>query len=100
LETHEEIQPTLAMLPPGRSHKTTKRVHAEHHESTLDAGRASFALPIPGGATPEFTTSGGKSKQLENKSLKQAFLQALMFFSSHFLFTRQSNSTGIYDFPS
>lgn len=37
----------------------TRRLHAEHHETTLDSGRAGFALAIPSGATPDFATSGG-----------------------------------------
>ena len=38
----------------------TKVVHAEHHESCLDKGRARFGLEVPSGASPEFTTSGVK----------------------------------------
>lgn len=38
----------------------TRRLHAEHHETTLDSGRAGFALAIPSGATPDFATSGGE----------------------------------------
>lgn len=57
LETHEEIESTLATLPAGRSHKITRTVHASFHDSTLDAGQACFSLPIPSGATPNFDTS-------------------------------------------
>lgn len=60
LESHEEIQSDVATLASARSHKMTKRTIASHHESTLDAGQVCFALPIPSGATPEFTTSGVK----------------------------------------
>lgn len=38
----------------------TRRLHAEHHETTLDSGRAGFALAIPSGATPDFATSAGE----------------------------------------
>ncbi|GAC93875.1 hypothetical protein PHSY_001442 [Pseudozyma hubeiensis SY62] len=60
LETFEEVQPSIATLPPGRLQRATKIVHAEHHESVLDKGRASFSLCIPSGASPEFVTSGVK----------------------------------------
>ncbi len=45
-------------------------MHAEHHESVLDKGRASFSLSVPSGATPEFVTSGVKLNWL----VKLAFL--------------------------
>lgn len=60
LETFEEVQPSMATLPPARSQRATKMVHAQHHESVLDKGRASFSLCIPSGASPEFVTSGVK----------------------------------------
>lgn len=60
LETFEEVQPSIATLPPGRLQRATKIVHAQHHESVLDKGRASFSLCIPSGASPEFVTSGVK----------------------------------------
>lgn len=62
LETYEEVQPTIALLPTGRMQRLTKVVHAEFHESTLDKGRATFSLPIPSGATPDFVTSGGECR--------------------------------------
>ncbi|PWY98184.1 Rgp1-domain-containing protein [Testicularia cyperi] len=60
LETFEEIQPSISTLPAGRMQRATRRIHAEHHESALDKGRANFTLPIPSGASPEFVTSGVK----------------------------------------
>ncbi|SPO27730.1 uncharacterized protein UTRI_04231_B [Ustilago trichophora] len=60
LETFEEVQPSIATLPPGRLQRATRIVHAEHHESVLDKGRAGFSLCIPSGASPEFVTSGVK----------------------------------------
>ncbi|MCO5565533.1 hypothetical protein L7F22_019207 [Adiantum nelumboides] len=57
LESHEDIESTLATLPSARSQKITKTVHASFHDSTLDAGQACFSLPIPSGATPNFDTS-------------------------------------------
>lgn len=57
LESHEDIESTLATLPSGRSQKITKTVHSSFHDSTLDAGQACFSLPIPSGATPNFDTS-------------------------------------------
>ncbi|KAJ1036724.1 hypothetical protein NDA10_004996 [Ustilago hordei] len=60
LETLEEIQPSIATLPAGPSQRATRIVHAEHHESVLDKGRAAFDLSIPSSASPEFVTSGVK----------------------------------------
>lgn len=57
LETHEEIETTLATLPTGRTHKLTRTIHASHHDSTLDTGQVCFSLAIPSGATPNFNTS-------------------------------------------
>ncbi|EPQ30115.1 uncharacterized protein PFL1_02232 [Pseudozyma flocculosa PF-1] len=70
LETFEEVQPSIALLPPGRMQRTTRKVHAEYHESTLDKGRVSFALPVPSGEGPEFVTSGVKL----NWTLRLSFL--------------------------
>lgn len=70
LETFEEVQPSIATLPAGRLQRATRIVHAEHHESVLDKGRASFSLSVPSGATPEFVTSGVKLNWL----VKLAFL--------------------------
>lgn len=60
LETYEDVQPSIATLPAARMSRATKSVYAQHHESVLDKGRASFSLPIPSGASPEFVTSGVK----------------------------------------
>ncbi|PWN44628.1 Rgp1-domain-containing protein [Ceraceosorus guamensis] len=60
LESHEAIQSDLSTLPQNRVAKMTKVVHSECHQSTLDSGQASFALPIPSGATPDFVTSAVK----------------------------------------
>lgn len=58
LESHEEIDASMALLPTGRIQKATTQVYATHHENTLDTRQTSFALVIPSGATPEFVTSG------------------------------------------
>lgn len=58
LESHEEIDGTLALLPHARAEKLTRQVHAVHHESTLDTEQTTLSLTIPSGATPEFATSG------------------------------------------
>lgn len=60
LESYEEIEPSLSTLPASRVQKLTRKVHAEHHEATLDSGQSCFSLPIPSGATPDFLTSGVK----------------------------------------
>ncbi|PWN47196.1 Rgp1-domain-containing protein [Violaceomyces palustris] len=70
LETFEEIQPSISTLPSGRVQRLTRKMHAEHHESTLDKGRTCFHLPIPSGATPDFVTSGVKL----NWTVKLCFL--------------------------
>ena len=58
LESHEEVDASLALLPPGRTQKMTRQVYATHHENTLDTRQTSMLLTIPSGATPEFMTSG------------------------------------------
>lgn len=62
LESHEEIDASLALLPSQRTQKQTRQVYATHHESTLDTRQTSIVLTIPSGATPEFATSGVKLK--------------------------------------
>lgn len=56
------IETTVSIKPASQVRQLTRRLHAEHHETTLDSGRAGFALAIPSGATPDFATSGGESK--------------------------------------
>ncbi|GEM10571.1 rgp1 family protein [Rhodotorula toruloides] len=60
LETHELVETSISTLPAPRMRQITRRLHAEHHEMTLDAARLGFALAIPSGATPDFGTSGVK----------------------------------------
>jgi len=60
LETHELIETTVSTMTALEVRASTRRLHAEHHETTLDAGRVGFALAIPSGATPDFATSGVK----------------------------------------
>ncbi|KAK0566395.1 Golgi membrane exchange factor (Ric1p-Rgp1p) subunit [Tilletia horrida] len=63
LESYEDIEPTMSMVTPvSKVIKTTKIVHAEHHESTLDKGRVPFSLSIPSAGTPDFKTSAVKLK--------------------------------------
>lgn len=64
LETHELIETTASIKPANQVRQLTRRLHAEHHETTLDSGRAGFALAIPSGATPDFATSGGGSTKM------------------------------------
>lgn len=60
LETHELIETTIATKSAPQVRHITRRLHAEHHETTLDSARLGFALAIPSGATPDFGTSGVK----------------------------------------
>ncbi|KAK4703418.1 RAB6A-GEF complex partner protein 2, partial [Phenoliferia sp. Uapishka_3] len=60
LETHELIETTIATKSAPQIRQITRRLHAEHHEMTLDSARVGFALAIPSGATPDFATSGVK----------------------------------------
>ena len=60
LETHELVETSISMKPTGQVRHLTRRLHAEHHEMTLDSARLGFALAIPSGATPDFGTSGVK----------------------------------------
>lgn len=60
LETHELVETTIATRPAAQVQQATRRLHAEHHEATLDTGRAGFSLAVPSGASPDFSTSGVK----------------------------------------
>ena len=61
LETHELIETSISMKSAEHTRATTTRLHAEHHEVTLDSGRVGCSLAIPSGATPDFSTSGSES---------------------------------------
>lgn len=60
LETHELIETSIATKSAPQVRQITRRLHSEHHETTLDSARIGFALAIPSGATPDFATSGVK----------------------------------------
>lgn len=60
LETHELIETSIATKTAPQVRQITRRLHSEHHETTLDSARIGFALAIPSGATPDFATSGVK----------------------------------------
>ncbi|KAK4052398.1 Golgi membrane exchange factor (Ric1p-Rgp1p) subunit [Microbotryomycetes sp. JL201] len=60
LETHELVETTISTRTANQIRQITRRLHAEHHETTLDSARIGFALAIPSGATPDFGTSGVK----------------------------------------
>ena len=60
METHELIETSISVKSVAQIRQQTRRCHAEHHEATLDSARVGVALPIPSGATPDFSTSGGK----------------------------------------
>ncbi|KAI5478593.1 Rgp1 family protein [Pseudohyphozyma bogoriensis] len=60
LETHELIETTISTRSAPQVRAATRRLHAEHHETTIDSARIGFALAIPSGATPDFATSGVK----------------------------------------
>ncbi|GAA5905540.1 hypothetical protein JCM5296_000389 [Sporobolomyces johnsonii] len=60
LETHELVETTISTKPAPQIRQITRRLHSEHHETTLDSARIGFALAIPSGATPDFGTSGVK----------------------------------------
>ncbi|GAA5927422.1 hypothetical protein JCM1841_000467 [Sporobolomyces salmonicolor] len=60
LETHELVETTISTKSAPQIRQITRRLHSEHHETTLDSARIGFALAIPSGATPDFGTSGVK----------------------------------------
>ncbi|GAA97283.1 uncharacterized protein L969DRAFT_42443 [Mixia osmundae IAM 14324] len=60
LETYELVETSISVKPAAQVRQFTRRLHAEHHEITLDAGRVTAALSIPSGQTPDFATSGVK----------------------------------------
>lgn len=57
LETHEEVDASLAQLPPQRTQRQTRQVYATHHTTTLDTRQLGIVLTLPSGATPAFATS-------------------------------------------
>ncbi|KAL7275070.1 Golgi membrane exchange factor (Ric1p-Rgp1p) subunit [Rhizina undulata] len=61
LETSETVEPSIALRSPSSILRATRRVHAQHSESTLFAQRIVFTPTIPSPATPEFSTSGVSS---------------------------------------
>lgn len=60
LETHELVETSIATRPAHQVQHATRRLHADHHEATLDTARSGFSLAIPSGASPDFSTSGVK----------------------------------------
>jgi hypothetical protein len=58
LESHETIDPTIAMRSPQSIYRYTRKVHAQGAENALFARRLFFALAVPPSATPDFGTSG------------------------------------------
>jgi hypothetical protein len=58
LESHEKVDPTIAMRSPQSIYRYTRKVHAQGSENALFARRLCFALAVPPSATPEFATSG------------------------------------------
>ncbi|KIW06223.1 uncharacterized protein PV09_02699 [Verruconis gallopava] len=58
LETRETVDPAIAMRSAASIYRYTRKVHAYDAASALFAKRLSFALAIPGNATPEFVTAG------------------------------------------
>lgn len=65
-------------MPAARLYKHTKRVHSEHHESSLDLGRANFALAIPSGSTPDFVTSGGERESESAEVSKRLLIEVVL----------------------
>jgi hypothetical protein len=58
LESAETVSPNLALRSPSSVLRATRKVYAQHSESTLFASRILFTPTIPISATPEFATSG------------------------------------------
>jgi hypothetical protein len=58
LESAETVSPNLALRSPSSILRATRKVYAQHSESTLFANRILFTPTIPLSATPEFATSG------------------------------------------
>ncbi|KAM5469277.1 Golgi membrane exchange factor (Ric1p-Rgp1p) subunit [Microsporum audouinii] len=58
LETHEKINPEIALRSPASIIRATRKVHAMCFENTLFASRVAFTPAIPVSATPTLITSG------------------------------------------
>ncbi|RIA97731.1 Rgp1-domain-containing protein [Glomus cerebriforme] len=60
LESSEIVESSIANRPQQQIARATRKVHGEHHEFCLNAGRISFAISIPTSSTPDFQTTGVK----------------------------------------
>ncbi|KAF3914403.1 hypothetical protein ABW21_db0206263 [Orbilia brochopaga] len=58
LETHETVNPALALRSPSSVYRVTRKVHAQHSETCLFSKRITFSPTIPQLGTPEFSTTG------------------------------------------
>ncbi|KAF3480485.1 intracellular protein transport protein (Sat1) [Arthroderma uncinatum] len=58
LETHEKINPEIALRSPASITRATRKVHAICFENTLFSSRVVFTPAIPVSATPTLITSG------------------------------------------
>ncbi|KAJ6260251.1 hypothetical protein Dda_4475 [Drechslerella dactyloides] len=58
LETHESVNPGLALRSSSSVYRVTRKVHAQHSETCLFSKRITFSPTIPQSGTPEFSTSG------------------------------------------
>ncbi|GES77084.1 Rgp1-domain-containing protein [Rhizophagus clarus] len=60
LESSEVVEPSIANRPPQQIARATRKIHGEHHEFCLNAGRIGFSISIPTSSTPDFQTTGVK----------------------------------------
>ncbi|CAB5395650.1 unnamed protein product [Rhizophagus irregularis] len=60
LESSEIVEPSIANRPQQQIARVTRKIHGEHHEFCLNAGRIGFAISIPTSGTPDFQTTGVK----------------------------------------
>jgi len=58
LESSEKIEPSFALRSASSIHRATRKIYAQHSESTLFANRIIFTPTIPVSASPEFRTTG------------------------------------------
>ncbi|OZJ05190.1 hypothetical protein BZG36_02424 [Bifiguratus adelaidae] len=58
LESVEAIEPSIALKSKESVQRTSRKIHAQHHEFCANTARTSFTLAVPSLATPDFKTTG------------------------------------------
>ncbi|KAF8252163.1 Rgp1-domain-containing protein [Wilcoxina mikolae CBS 423.85] len=87
LESSEKVDTDLALRSASSIHRATRKVYAQHSESTLFANRIIFTPTIPSSASPEFSTSG----------VSNSWVLRFEFITSAISSRAQSDGEGLFD---